>query len=38
VPTTREVAMEILDSGEFRSGRYSTKFLDETPLAAIGVG
>jgi len=38
VPTTREVAMEILASGEFRSGRYSTKFLDETPLAAIGVG
>jgi acetyl/propionyl-CoA carboxylase alpha subunit len=37
VPTTREVAMEILDSEEFRSGRYSTRFLDETPLAAIGV-
>ena len=37
VPTTREVAMEILASDEFRSGRYSTKFLDETPLSAIGV-
>jgi acetyl-CoA carboxylase biotin carboxylase subunit len=38
VPTTREVAMEILASEGFRSGQYSTKFLDETPLAAIGVG
>jgi acetyl-CoA carboxylase, biotin carboxylase subunit len=38
VPTTREVAIEILASQEFRSGRYSTTFLDETPLAAIGVG
>jgi acetyl-CoA carboxylase, biotin carboxylase subunit len=37
VPTTREVAMEILASDEFRSGRYSTTFLDETPLSAIGV-
>ena len=37
VPTTREVAMEILASDEFRSGRYSTNFLDETPLSAIGV-
>jgi acetyl-CoA carboxylase, biotin carboxylase subunit len=37
VPTTREVAMEILASEEFRSGRYSTRFLDETPLSAIGV-
>jgi len=38
VPTTREVAMEILDSEGFRSGQYSTNFLDETPLAAIGYG
>ena len=38
VATTREVAIEILGSDEFRSGRYSTSFLDETPLAAVGVG
>jgi acetyl-CoA carboxylase biotin carboxylase subunit len=38
VPTTREVAIEILESDEFRRGRYSTNFLDETPLSAIGVG
>ena len=37
VPTTREVAIEILAGDEFRSGRYSTNFLDETPLSAIGV-
>jgi acetyl-CoA carboxylase biotin carboxylase subunit len=36
VPTTREVAMEILASDAFRTGRYSTSFLDETPLAAVG--
>jgi acetyl-CoA carboxylase biotin carboxylase subunit len=36
VPTTREVAMEILASDAFRSGRYSTSFLDETQLAAVG--
>jgi acetyl-CoA carboxylase biotin carboxylase subunit len=36
VATTREVAIEILESDEFRSGRYSTTFLDETPLAAVG--
>jgi acetyl-CoA carboxylase biotin carboxylase subunit len=29
VPTTRDVAREILDSPEFRSGRYSTSFLEE---------
>jgi acetyl-CoA carboxylase, biotin carboxylase subunit len=38
VPTTREAAIEILDSEEFRSGRYSTSFLEETPLAAVGTG
>jgi len=38
VATTRDVAIEILGSDEFRSGRYSTSFLDETPLAAVGVG
>jgi acetyl-CoA carboxylase biotin carboxylase subunit len=37
VPTTRELGIEILDSDEFRSGRYSTNFLEETPLSAVGV-
>jgi acetyl-CoA carboxylase biotin carboxylase subunit len=37
VPTTREAALEIVDSDEFRSGRYSTSFLDETRLSAVGV-
>jgi acetyl-CoA carboxylase biotin carboxylase subunit len=36
VPTTREAALEILDNDEFRSGRYSTSFLDETRLSAVG--
>ena len=36
VATTREVAAEILASDEFRSGRYSTSFLDEKRLAAVG--
>jgi len=35
VPTTREIALEILDSEEFRSGDYSTSFLDEVKLAAL---
>ena len=38
VATTRAVALEILGSDEFRGGRYSTCFLDETRLAAVGVG
>jgi acetyl-CoA carboxylase biotin carboxylase subunit len=29
VPTTREAALEILDTDEFRSGEYSTSFIDE---------
>jgi len=29
VPTTRAVALDILDSPEFRSGLYSTSFLEE---------
>jgi acetyl-CoA carboxylase biotin carboxylase subunit len=29
MPTTREVAMEILDSSVFRSGDYSTSFIEE---------
>jgi acetyl-CoA carboxylase biotin carboxylase subunit len=36
VPTTRDAAREILGSEAFRSGRYSTKFLEETELAAVG--
>jgi acetyl-CoA carboxylase biotin carboxylase subunit len=36
VPTTREAALEILASDTFRSGRYSTSFLDETRLTAVG--
>jgi acetyl-CoA carboxylase biotin carboxylase subunit len=35
VPTTREVLFEILDSEAFRSGDYSTSFLDEVELAAL---
>jgi acetyl-CoA carboxylase biotin carboxylase subunit len=35
VPTTREAALEILASDVFRSGRYSTSFLEETQLAAV---
>jgi acetyl-CoA carboxylase biotin carboxylase subunit len=38
VPTTREAAIEILESEEFRSGRYSTSFLEETRLMAVGTG
>ena len=29
IPTTRELALDILRSGEFVSGDYSTSFLDE---------
>jgi acetyl-CoA carboxylase, biotin carboxylase subunit len=36
VATTRDVALEILASDEFRSGRYSTSFLEKTALAAVG--
>jgi acetyl-CoA carboxylase biotin carboxylase subunit len=35
VPTTRDVLYEILDSEAFRSGEYSTSFLDEVHLAAL---
>jgi acetyl-CoA carboxylase biotin carboxylase subunit len=35
VPTTRDVLHEILGSEEFRSGDYSTSFLDEVQLAAV---
>jgi acetyl-CoA carboxylase, biotin carboxylase subunit len=37
IATTRDVAAEILASDEFRSGTYSTSFLDEKQLAAVGV-
>jgi acetyl-CoA carboxylase, biotin carboxylase subunit len=36
VATTREVGLEIIASEEFRSGRYSTSFLQQTELAAVG--
>jgi acetyl-CoA carboxylase biotin carboxylase subunit len=36
VPTTREAALEIIGSDAFRSGAYSTRFLEETRLAAVG--
>jgi len=36
IATTRDVASEILDSDEFRSGEYSTSFLDEKRLATVG--
>jgi len=36
IATTRDVAAEILDSEEFRSGRYSTSFLEEKRLATVG--
>jgi len=35
VATTREAALEILASDPFRSGEYSTSFLDETRLSAV---
>jgi acetyl-CoA carboxylase biotin carboxylase subunit len=35
VPTTRDIAFEILGSKQFRSGEYSTSFLDEVELAAL---
>jgi acetyl-CoA carboxylase biotin carboxylase subunit len=38
VATTRDAAAEIINGDAFRSGRYSTSFLDETQLAAVGAG
>jgi acetyl-CoA carboxylase, biotin carboxylase subunit len=38
VPTTAAVAAEIVGSSGFRSGVYSTRFLDEVELATIGAG
>jgi acetyl-CoA carboxylase biotin carboxylase subunit len=36
IATTRDVAAEIVGSEEFRSGTYSTSFLEEKKLAAVG--
>jgi acetyl-CoA carboxylase, biotin carboxylase subunit len=36
--TTREAAIEILQNDDFRSGRYSTGFLEQTRLAAVSAG
>jgi acetyl-CoA carboxylase biotin carboxylase subunit len=36
IVTTRDVAAEIVGSDEFRSGKYSTSFLEEKALAAVG--
>jgi acetyl-CoA carboxylase, biotin carboxylase subunit len=38
IATTRDVAAEILASHEFRSGQYSTSFLEEKDLATVGTG
>jgi acetyl-CoA carboxylase biotin carboxylase subunit len=38
IATTRDLALEILSSEDFRSGRYSTSFLEEATLAAVGLG
>jgi acetyl-CoA carboxylase, biotin carboxylase subunit len=38
IATTRDLAREVLDSEEFRSGQYSTSFLEEKQLAAVGAG
>jgi acetyl-CoA carboxylase biotin carboxylase subunit len=37
LPTTRDAALEIVAGDAFRSGRYSTSFLEETPLATVGL-
>ena len=36
VPTTRELAVDILESEDFKSGRYTTAFLAEASLATLG--
>jgi acetyl-CoA carboxylase, biotin carboxylase subunit len=36
VPTTREVAAEVIAGEAFRSGIYSTSFLEETELRTVG--
>ncbi|HEX6663646.1 MAG TPA: acetyl-CoA carboxylase biotin carboxylase subunit [Gaiellaceae bacterium] len=36
IATTRDAVVEILRNDDFREGRYSTSFLDETELSAVG--
>jgi acetyl-CoA carboxylase, biotin carboxylase subunit len=36
VPTTRDLAMEIIETDGFTSGSYTTAFLAESPLAGLG--
>jgi acetyl-CoA carboxylase biotin carboxylase subunit len=36
VPTTRTLAMEIIETESFASGAYTTAFLADAPLAALG--
>jgi acetyl-CoA carboxylase, biotin carboxylase subunit len=38
VPTTAGLAAEIVGTGAFRSGVYSTSFLEEAELATVGAG
>jgi acetyl-CoA carboxylase, biotin carboxylase subunit len=38
VPTTAALAAEVVASSSFRSGVYSTRFLDEVDLGAVGAG
>jgi acetyl-CoA carboxylase biotin carboxylase subunit len=38
IATTREAAIEIIGNDDFRSGRYSTGFLEQTRLAAVSAG
>ena len=38
IATTREAAIEILQTEDFRSGRYSTGFLEQTRLSAVSAG
>jgi acetyl-CoA carboxylase biotin carboxylase subunit len=37
IPTTRELAIQILRSEEFASGRYSTSFLEESGRRLVAV-
>jgi acetyl-CoA carboxylase biotin carboxylase subunit len=37
VPTTRDAALEIVASEQFRSGRYSTSFLEQARLDAVSI-
>jgi acetyl-CoA carboxylase, biotin carboxylase subunit len=36
VPTTRDLAVDILESEDFKSGRYTTAFLAEASLSTLG--